>query len=69
MSSVRIVSLESLAPRTNCLVGNKRQVAEKVLHSDRERFINEYGAAEKGLKQNVIEKYRLLVDERKKVGG
>lgn len=62
------ISVELLAPRTNCHVDNKRDV-EKVLRSDREQFSEELAAAGESSKRDVVEKHRFFVDERTKVGG
>ena len=54
---------------TNRLVDHSREVVEKVLRSDSERFNAELVAAGEDLKQGVVKKYKLLVVERSKVSG
>ena len=62
------ISVEFAASWTNCFVDSRRGVVNKVLRSDSKRFNEELAAAGKSSQENVVEKWKSLVRERRKVG-
>lgn len=65
----RACMLSRIPSWTNRLVDHSREVVEKVLRSDSERFNAELVAAGEDLKQGVVKKYKFVVVERSKVSG
>jgi len=65
---VYISPVEFLIPQTNRFLGHNRDV-KKVLRWDSKQFGKEIAGARKGSEDDVIKKYKLLVDKRTKVGG